>query len=306
MIIGEIKSLNKGVIKIGTSYSDEDFSIEWKKVKKINTYTHFHIYLSDGTQFFSTINSLNDSICQVITFNNQSITCAIKDIIFLKPYKDKFGDRFDASISFGLNITKAQQSMTITTRSNIGYQAEKWSTDAVFDTYRNTRDSADKIMRSELIYNFRYFFQRKLYGIFSSSAYSNTEQKLDLRLNNQLGIGLFLSASSTGYWGAKTGINRNIEEYSNETSNRSTWEGYLGTELNLYGKADITLLFSSTFYISVSDWGRWRSDTNFDLKYDLPLDFYIKIGTTFNYDSKPAEGADKWDYVFSSSLGWEW
>ncbi len=305
-MIGEIKSMKKGVINFSTDYSDEDFAIKWGKVKRINTNTHFHVYLNDGTQFFSTINSINDSVCKVITITNQLITCQRKNIVFMEPYMDKFGDRLDASVSIGLNITKAQQSKTFTTRSNIGYRAEKWSTDAVFDTYGNTRDSAEKIMRTEFTYNFRYFFQRKLYSIFSSSAYSNTEQKLDLRLNNQLGVGIFLSASSTGYWGAKTGINRNREVYSNETDDRNTWEGYVGTELNLFGKSAFTLLFSSTLYLSISEWGRWRSDTNFDLKYDLPLDFYIKMGTTLNYDSKPAAGADKWDYVMSSSLGWKW
>ena len=43
----------------------------------------------------------------------------------------------------------------------------------------------------------------------------------------------------------------------------------------------------------------------FDLKYDLPLDFYIRLGYTLNYDNKPVEGATESDYVLQTSFGWE-
>jgi hypothetical protein len=51
--------------------------------------------------------------------------------------------------------------------------------------------------------------------------------------------------------------------------------------------------------------GRWRIDYSFDTKYDLPLDFYIKVGFTLNYDNQPVAGASKTDYVFQTTFGWE-
>ena len=44
----------------------------------------------------------------------------------------------------------------------------------------------------------------------------------------------------------------------------------------------------------------------FDTKYDLPMDFYIKLGFTLNYDNQPVEGAPEADYVFSTGFGWSW
>ena len=35
MVIGEVKSMNRGVISIETDYSDSDFLIEWDKVAEI-------------------------------------------------------------------------------------------------------------------------------------------------------------------------------------------------------------------------------------------------------------------------------
>ena len=48
------------------------------------------------------------------------------------------------------------------------------------------------------------------------------------------------------------------------------------------------------------------SDFTLDTKYDLPYDFYIKIGFTINYDNKPAQGASETYYVFQTGFGWEW
>jgi len=48
-----------------------------------------------------------------------------------------------------------------------------------------------------------------------------------------------------------------------------------------------------------------RFDFKVDLKYDLPLDFYIKLGYTQNFDNRPVEGASQNDYVIQTSFGWE-
>ena len=62
---------------------------------------------------------------------------------------------------------------------------------------------------------------------------------------------------------------------------------------------------NTTIQYSISEKGRYRSDINFDMKYDLPFDLYIKMSLTYNYDNQPIEGADKEDYVFTTSFGWE-
>jgi hypothetical protein len=104
----------------------------------------------------------------------------------------------------------------------------------------------------------------------------------------------------------KAGVSRNIEKYSSATGDRNTWEGVLGAELNLYNSGDLKLLTTAASYPSLTESGRWRVDINVDTKYDLPLDFYIKLAASFNYDNRPAEGASQTDYVFQTGFGWEW
>jgi len=48
-----------------------------------------------------------------------------------------------------------------------------------------------------------------------------------------------------------------------------------------------------------------RLNFDFNMKYDLPLDFYLSASTTFNYDNKPQTGAETSDYVVQAGVGWE-
>ncbi len=303
---GEIKSMDRGVAVVSTDYSDSDFKIEWNKIQKIHTQTEFFIALSDGRKFFGKIVSKDSVSVHIVTISDLIIECRLNDIVFLKPYKKSFFDRLYASIDVGLSLTKAQNLRQLSTRSTIGYRTRLWTLDASFNSLNSTQNDVEPIKRSDGKIDYRYVLPRNWYSIATVSLQSNTEQLLALRMNAQLGMGRFLIRTNYSYWGAKLGANRNIERYSGETPNRSSWEGYLGSELNLYDIGDLSLLTIIMVYPGITEKGRWRSDLNCDVKYDLPFDFYIKIGFTINYDNRPAEGASEADYVIQTGLGWEW
>lgn len=306
-IAGEIKSMDKGVIQIETDYSDSDFKIEWDKISRIITQSTFIITRENGTKYFNTnLYSVNDSVLIIYSGTDHPVSCPIGKIVHLESYKSRFLDRLDANIDVGFSITKAKNQRQFTTRSGISYRAEKWSTDISFNTHRSTQDETEPIERTEGEYNFRYILPRRFYMIATASLLSDTEQKLDLRSNTQLGLGKFLVRTNRSYWGAKLGANRNIEHYSSETDDRNSWEGYFGTELNLYDIGDLSLLTVIMAYPSFTEKGRWRLDSSLDVKYDLPFDFYIKLGSSMNFDNRPAEGASKLGYVLQSGVGWEW
>jgi hypothetical protein len=305
-VIGEIKTMSKGILKVETDYSDSDFQIEWDKVIGISTTTQFMVTLSDGKKYFGKLYSLSDSTIRIETIEDAEFVSSNIEIVSLSPFDDKFVDRISANVSLGLDLAKANNLVSFTTRSSIGYRAEKWSTDVAFYSLRSTQDSVEDIRRTEGDLNFRYVLPRRFYAIGTVSGLSNTEQKLDLRMNTQVGVGNYLVQTNAMYWGAKLGVNRNLERYSNETDQRQSWEAFLGTEVNLFDTGDLDLAFLFTVYPGLTDPGRWRADTNLDLKYELPLDFFINLGVSFNYDNHPAEGASETDYVLYTGFGWEW
>ncbi|MDX2430564.1 MAG: DUF481 domain-containing protein, partial [Bacteroides sp.] len=277
-VIGEIKSMDRGVLKIETDYSDSDFLIEWSKVSSIHTTTRFMITHTNGSKYYGYVHSLNDSTFLILDYGGKQVESRKMDIVALSPFDDKFLDRLNASISLGFDLAKAQNLTSLSTRSFVGYTAQKWSTDIAFSTVRSNQDSVDEIQRTEGEWNLRYILPRRFYAIATVSGLSNTEQKLDLRMNMQLGVGNFLVRTNYMYWGAKMGFNRNYENYSNEEDERQSWEGYLGTELNLFDMGDLDLYFLFMAYPGLTELGRIRTDSKLDVKYELPLDFFINLG----------------------------
>ena len=305
-MVGEVKSMDRGVAIVGTDYSENDFQIEWEFVKEIYTESQFLITLYDDTKYYGTLKTGEALQIQIHTEENNIIPCTIEDIVFLSPIKDRFIDRFSASIDLGIDMTKSNNLRSLTSRGFVGYKANKWSADLSLNYLYSRQDEIEDIIRTESALTYRHILPKRFYGIGTISTLSNTEQKLDLRLNAQLGLGQFLVRTIRSYWGVKLGFNRNIERYSGEAEDRDSWEGYLGTELNLFDIGDLRLLLILMAYPSITEKGRWRSDSKLDIKYDLPLNLYISLGVSLNYDNRPVEGASKTDYILQTGFGWEW
>jgi len=128
---------------------------------------------------------------------------------------------------------------------------------------------------------------------------------LKLRSTTNLSFGhLFINSYRT-YWATGIGLAYNYESFTTDEPNEKSLEGLISTELNLFAYEDLSLLTSLRKYPSFTVSGRIRSDFKFDLKYDLPLDFFVKLGFTHNFDNKPVTGASSIDYIIQTTFGWE-
>ncbi len=304
VMIGEIKGMDRGVVTIETKYSKEDFKVKWGEIKNISTTTSFMITLKNGDRLNGRIRTV-DSSSLLIQLDDQSKKMIQYDeLVYLKPFKTGFIDRLHAAIDFGFSLTKAQNFKQVTLRSNIGYVAKNWSADVTYNTLFSNQDKTTSIKRTDGGLTFNYLLPKDWYIPASITFLSNTEQQLDLRMLEKLGVGNYLHHSNHSYWGVAGGFTYNSERYAN-TAPRKTWEAYLGTELNLYDIGDLSLLTKLALYPSITESGRWRYDFNFDTKYDLPLNLYIKLGITYNYDNRPVAGASNSDYVMQTGIGWK-
>src|SRR6187200_493977 len=57
VIVGELKSLDKGVLTIETAYSKNDFTIEWSGIKEIFSKSQFLVTLKNGQRINGTVES---------------------------------------------------------------------------------------------------------------------------------------------------------------------------------------------------------------------------------------------------------
>ncbi len=305
IIVGEFKDMDRGVLNIETDYSKDDFRVEWTGIDKIYSVTFFLITLSDGSRFNSTIRSTSDDS---VVFKGEGIerVVPLADVVYLKPLEQDFMSRISATIDIGYSFTKANNFSQLTMRSNVGYMANKWSANASYNTLNSTQDDVDPISRTDGGLAFRQYLPHDWYIPVDLTFLSNTEQQIQLRMNAKIGVGNYIIHTNSSYWGLAAGASTVSERFDNEEPDRYSLEGYFGSELNLYDIGDLSLLTKLVAYPGITESGRWRADFVFDTKYDLPLDFYIKLGFTLNFDNQPVETAPKSDYVFSIGLGWEW
>lgn len=306
-IIGEIKSLDRGVIHIETSYSDSDFAIEWTQVASIKSQQNYLITLSDGRRFNAKLNSTGNNNEVELDNGEARENVNVLDIVYFKPISQSFWDKFSASIDVNLDLTKANNLTQFSTRTAAGYLTKRWELKGNYNTLFSSQDSVASTNRMDANITFKYFLPNDFFVFYSNDFLQNDEQKLALRSTSKLGLGYYMVHTNSSYWSAYGGAAANAESFTEATTpDRQSGEAFLGTELNLFDMGDLSLVTSATGYPSFTESGRFRLDFKFDIKYDLPLDFYIKAGTTVNYDNQPIPGAATLDYVVQTGIGWEW
>ena len=304
IIIGEIKELEKNVLKMETTFSDDDFTIDWGNIREIHSEKVFLIRLTKGFRFEGKFKpATNDSIIIVPQKGNESVVL-LKDIVFLKDVNSGFWGKAYASIDFGFNMTRSNNFKQVSMRSNFGYKDAKWQLDINYNTLNSKQDNTDHIERTDGGATFRVFLPNDWYPLASLDFVTNNEQQIKLRSTAKLGIGNYIINNNKVYWGFSAGANFNKEEYKASEDDKNSWEGFAGTELNFFNAGDLSLLSRLVLYPGFTEKGRLRADFKTDIKYELPLDFYFKIGLTWNFDNQPASGSSKYDYVIQTGIGW--
>ena len=81
VLIGEVKSLNKGVLVLETDYSDSDFKIDYDEVQGLNLTNTFVIDLTSGKHLVGSIASLSDGNFLIQTKAGERVQVSPKKIV---------------------------------------------------------------------------------------------------------------------------------------------------------------------------------------------------------------------------------
>ncbi|GGZ16164.1 hypothetical protein GCM10007049_05540 [Echinicola pacifica] len=305
IIVGEIKSMDRGVITIETDYSDTDFKISWQDVLEIYSDQNYLITLTSGERHNGSFST--DSPKNIIIRRTEGGTMDVKvnEIVYFKTYENDIWSRLSASVDFSYSFTKANNYVQTGIRSSVGYVASSWSASGNYNLIRSNQDDVEPTRREDGGLNYKKFLPKDFYLPVNYSFLSNTEQLIDLRSTFSAGIGKYIIHTNDSYFGVESGFSYVNEIYTTEDPKKNSLEGYVGAELNLYDIGDLNLLTRATIYPGITEKGRWRFDYNIDTKYDLPWDLYVKVGFTLNFDNQPVTGATRADYVFQTGIGWE-
>ena len=304
---GEILKMDKGILYLDAEYADSEFKITWDQVISLKTDRSFLILLSNGKRIhFDSINYQKIDKSFVLKNKHNYILGDSVEIVFLRPVEDKFVSRFDATISAGYNYTKSTSLKQLSIATTTTYNSKYWTGESEFTYVLNSQDQVVDTHRTELDTKFSHHLDKNYFIFYGMKLLSVSEMNLNLRMTHKLGVGRYFIRNNSMYFAAGLGLVWNNETYNLENKfSRNSGEFLANVEVNYFNIDNLNLLARLNYYPSMTEKSRFRLDFNFDAKYDLPLDLFIKLTYKYNYDSKPLERTLKDDYVLQTVIGWE-
>ena len=239
-LVGEIKTMQKSIVKMETDYSDSDFMIEWDKVTEIYSDRMFVVNTDEGDRYYGKIrtDATNKSMV-IVTEDKTKHLVKITDIVYLTQVDKDFISRLSASIDIGFSLAKSNNLTQLYINTLLGYLTESWSTKITYNGLSSTQDDVDPTTRNEGAVSFIYFLPDDWFAIASYSLLQNDEQKLKLRSIVQTGIGNYIVRTNSIYLSAAVGAAWNNENYTEpDIHSRNSAEGVAAIELNIYDIGD--------------------------------------------------------------------
>ena len=307
-ITGEVKKLNNGDLEFDAPYSDTNFIIKWNEVERIESNADFIAQTSAGDYVTGSVRTDPGGSNQVLVEGETEVLpVGHSELVYLKPVKEGFWGRLNASVDFGLSLTKANDAKQTNIRGTVGYLTEDWSTSVLIDLLRDVRSDAETIKRTEVAGDYRYPFAGNWFGLGTANFLQSIELQLDLRSSVGGGVGNYLVRNNRWIFSALGGALWTNENFIDDPmlTDMSSGEGFAGVELNAFDIGSIDILSSFTVIPSFTESGRVRMDFRTDFQWELIKDLYFRVGFTDNYDNSAIGDAPTNDYIFSTSVGWK-
>jgi hypothetical protein len=309
VLAGEIKSLNRNVLTFDTDYADSDFKIEWKSVNGLISKTHVIVYTKDGGRYigYFSIDNIDERSVK-LTGADVEKSLSLDEIVEIETLSSGFWDRINISIDAGYSFTSANNLSQLSITGRVNYDAEKWRLGAGFNNVATNQDGVDATTRNEANLDFTRDIYGNAFGFLGMEFLENSEQMLDLRTTSKLGFGYYVIRNNRLFLQGSAGLANANEKFGGpDPKTENSFEGLGTIEFDAFDIGDFSFRAKVSAYPSFSNKGRVRVNSDISMKWDLPLDFYIKASFIHNYDNKPlVENVANSDYVFQTSIGWEW
>jgi hypothetical protein len=307
MITGEIRSLSRGQLEFSTDDMGT-LEIEWDKVTSIRSTTRFQVQTAVGFWFTGTLPPGDQPGWMVVAGPEEVVSLEMASVIQIDRFEHVFWQRLKGNVDFGFNLAKANESTQFNFDFGLQYRAPKGYAQFSFSSYLNKQEGSEYSTHNYFENQTGYYF-RPAWTAFSIVQLQQNEE-LDLAVRSLFGggVGRRLVASNHTNWMAGAGLSAGSEKYYGEdqptTFNSeilllTSWEAFR------YDRPKLDFTVAMTLYLSVSEWGRARTDFSSKLRFELLKDFFLVFSAYDYYDSQPSEEAQSnHDYGVNISISW--
>jgi hypothetical protein len=304
-ITGEIKSLERGRLKLKTDAAD-NLLIQWTDIKRVTSSASFEVEVRSGRRYFGHFDPIDAARTLHVVGFLDSLTLDFDDVVYIVPIKSTFLSRLDGSVDFGLSFTQANNLLQWSVSGEVKYRAPQYfSRISVSSTISDQKD-VKRTSRQDFELRTTRFFRSGVSSNFVYGMMHNDELGVSLRLSLSGSGGTYWIKSNSVLWGGSVGLSVTSEQATNDGDFKEQLELPLNMEFETFTyhtpKRDVTASVSVIPSLTVKD--RVRTELNIKGKYEIVKDFYVSLSALNSTDNKPPESAQaKSDLTLSFNVG---
>jgi hypothetical protein len=288
----EIKEMVRGKVRAKTDHIGT-ISIKWDKIARLDSQYWFLVTLRGGTLVYGQLPDSGEDGFLVVGFQEKMTTIPMSQVIEIEPVRYDLWERFDISVSIGVNWTKASDVLQSNVDASAKYGGRLYSWGLDISSMITDKGDGDVTRRNEL----GIFLQRDLSGKLNwtvdTGTYRNDELGVRFRLNLGANLGYFFVRTSHIELKALGGANVNREWAALDSDPTNNAEGRVGTNFIIFyhdsPKTDLTV--KADVYPSITDGDRTRFEGSISGRQEIVKDLFVKLEYYESRDTKPPEGA---------------
>lgn len=310
-LTGEVKTLFRGKLQLSTDHMGTVY-IEWEDIKEIVSNTGQAVELTNGQRLFGPLIKPENADLLVVNTNAGPVGVKTENVYRMYPVESGFWDRLDIVASLGFSWDKGSNVGKYNLGVDTIYRRTESLTQTNFSTEITTVDQGEDTVRTTttrtvLGGNHLIYKQDKRFLVYFANLEKNDELGLDLRTLAGVGYGYIPIRTQSSWLSFAAGLDIN-REFPSEGEPVTSLEaaGMLTYEYYKYDTPERIFKVNMVIFPGITDFGRWRTTFNADLRIEIIKDFSWRLDFYATYDSDPLslEGSSN-DYGITSSLAYK-
>jgi hypothetical protein len=308
----EVKGLVAGVLYVSFDYIDGTASVNWSMVKSLES-TQLFVVKTEGGEVYSGILKTPEAAADrpveiKVLGEEEEHTVERSQIVQMVATSDRFWQRFNGEVGFGVIYSKGNQSTQYSLSSETAYVRERWSTAVNFDSNLSSSAGTSPSTRNNLSLGGRHLLPWNQWFYAGLGTFlQSSEQGINLQSTVGGGIGRYFKNTNRATLSLLFGPAWQNTEYKPSivaASNQNLLAAMFFGQAQFFKFSKTSLNVTGSVLPALSDPGRVRFETN--ASYYIKIVSNLKWNVTFygNWDNRPPPGLSGSDYGTSSGLTW--
>jgi len=308
----EVKGLDAGVLYVSFDYIDGTASVNWTKVARLESSQLFVVKTTNGVVYSGTLRTAEGPAdrpvkIEVLAAEKEDVVDR-SEIVQMIATSDRFWQRFNGEVGFGVIYSKGNQSTQYSLNSQTAYVRERWNAMASFNSNLSSSSGTNASTRNSVNFGgthllpWNHWFYAGLGSFLQSS-----EQGIALQSTVGGGIGRYFkdtNRTSISVFAGPAWQNTDYKQSIVATNHQNIVAALVYGQAQFFKFSKTNLEVTAALLPALSDPGRLRFNTEASYYIKIISDLKWNLSFYGNWDNRPPPGLSGSDYGTSAGLSW--